>query len=105
MCEWIKIHQKTMSLGLGALMIVGAMGMLFWSTMNTPVISQEEKHAQASIARMQARTKGTSVTHSTTQTSTLEQYYKSRDQQLRYLMIVMIISGLGLLTYGFLKKS
>jgi len=103
MPEWIAKNQKTLSLSLGSLMLLIALGLFFWS--NESSVSKEERLAQASIARMEARMNTQSNTQADKKSASLETFYETRDKQMRYLLIAMIISGIGFLGFGFLKKS
>ena len=105
MYKFISKYQKFLSLGLGTLMLLGALGVLFWSNQNTTQISKEEQYARANLARMEAKVQSTSSSHIKKKSESLDDFYESRDKQLRYLMIVMVIGGVGLLGYGIFKKS
>jgi hypothetical protein len=102
MIEWMKKNQRPLSLGVGSLLMVVALAMFFWSYEQSE-LSHEEKMAQASIARMEARNTGVSQSQSQP-TVALEKYYESREKQIRYVLIIMVIGGFGLLVYGFLNK-
>jgi hypothetical protein len=39
------------------------------------------------------------------QSASLKSFHKSRDKQIQYLLIVMIVGGIGFIGFGFLKKS
>jgi hypothetical protein len=97
-------YQKVLSLGVGTIMLLGALGVLFWSNQSSTQMSKEEQYARANLARMEAKVKNKSV-NTKKSTKPLKQFYESRDKQLRYLMIAMLITGVGFLGYGVFKKS
>ncbi|MEA3521495.1 MAG: hypothetical protein U9R50_00830 [Campylobacterota bacterium] len=103
MFEWIIKHQRLFSLGMGSLLLIIALGLFFWT--NESALSKEERLAQANIARMQARTEGANHTQSVHASATLDTFYEGRDKQMQYLLIIMIIGGIGFLGFGFFKKS
>jgi hypothetical protein len=103
MLEWMKRHQRWLSLGIGSLFLIIALAMLFWSNGNS--VSREEQIAQANIERMEARMRGESPSSSGQSNKALEQFYESRQQQMQYLLIAMIISGIALMAYGIFNKK
>ena len=100
---WILKNQRILSLSFGSLMLLIALGLFFWS--NESSLSKEERLAKASIARMEARMNTQANTQAGKKSASLEIFYEARDKQMRYLLIVMIISGIGFLGFGFFKKS
>ena len=103
MFEFFIKYQKIISLGVGALMLFGAVGILFWNNQNLKQISKEERYARANIARMQAKVEG--IANKKSKAGSLDKFYESRNKQLHYLMIVMLVSGICFLGYGVFKKT
>ena len=107
MTEWIKRYQKALSLGMGALLIVMAAAMLFW--MNTGEgVSDEERIAAANVARMEARMasqRGGGYQAPQSQVDFMQSHQEKQKAQLRYMVIAMLIGGVGFLGYGVLKKN
>jgi len=105
MLEWVIQHQKKLSLIMGTLMLLGALGALFWK--NEEGTSDELSRAAANVARMEARMQGNSAATTQKQNAhpAVEAFYESREKQLRYLLIIVVIGGVGFLIYGFLKKE
>ncbi|MEA3373488.1 MAG: hypothetical protein U9Q62_07345 [Campylobacterota bacterium] len=107
MGEWIKEHQKKLSLSLGVLLIIGAVASLFWSNLDSGV-TDEERMAAASVARMEARMSGQS---SGAQQQAPEKpmfssdYRETQKEQLRYAVVIALIFGIGFVGYGLLKKE
>ena len=106
MLAWIKEYQKVLSLGMGALLIVVAATMLFW--MNTGEgVSEEERIAAANVARMEARMaaqrNGGQAPRS--QVDFMQSRQEKQKEQLRYMVIAMLIGGIGFLGFGLLKKN
>ncbi len=107
MGEWIKTHQKYLSLGLGALLLVVGVAMLFWSYGDSGV-SKEERMAAERVARMEARVQAqmTGTKAPPPEKSVFgEEYKEKQQQQLRYVVIAMLIGGVGFMGYGFLRKE
>ena len=92
---------------MGALLILVATAMLFW--MNTgDGVSGEERFAAANVARMEVRMASQGSTSRQTagsRTDFMQSRKEKQKTQLRYMMIAMLIGGVGFLGYGFLKKS
>jgi len=102
---WIKIHQKQLSLAAGVLMLLLASAMLFWDNRGDTVT--EESLAAANVARMEARMQAqSSGAKASPETSIFSGNYREKQQQqLRYAVIALMITGVGFLLYGFLKKE
>lgn len=107
MAEWIKKHQKFLSLGVGGLLLVVGTAMLFWSYGESGV-SKEERLAAERVARMEARVQAQiSGTKAPPPEKSVfgEEYKEKQQQQLRYIVIAMLIGGVGFVGYGLLKKE
>lgn len=63
MQEWIHKHKRGLSIGLGIVLILIALGMVFWDNTGTPVVSEEEAYAQK-VEAMEARMSGGTVSPS-----------------------------------------
>ncbi len=105
MLEWIKKHQKKLSLVVGTLMLLGALGALFWNNDEGGV--NEVSLAAANVARMEAKMRSGATAAAQKQSGhpAVEAFYESRQAQVRYLLIMILIGGVGFLIYGFLKKE
>lgn len=106
MKAWLIKHQKGLSLGIGALLVVVSIAMLFWTNMGNAV-SDEERLAAASVARMEARMAGKSTASQSNpqKMDFMGTYVEEQKMQLRYMLIAMLVGGVCFLGYGFLKKS
>jgi len=105
MKEWMYKHKRRLSIGLGILFILIALGMLFWDNTGTPVVSEEEAYAKK-VEAMEARMSGGAVVPSGPQESPIMKAYKEKQaQHLRYTLIFIIVAGVGFLLYGLITKK
>ena len=93
----------------GLLLIILAAGILFWDNTQNFVIT-EEMRAQANVERMEARTRSQIQSKANrkpvpTHAQILESYRKHHEEQVRWLVIVLGVSGLLFLSYGVIKKE
>lgn len=91
---------------LGALLLVVGFVSFFWATPKMGI--NENEIAAANIARLEARLAGSSTPAGTQKPDTskiLEKFKETREDQLRYLMILMMIAGVAFLLYSFFKKE
>jgi len=87
------------------MLVVGFVA-FFWATPKEGVSAN--KVAAANVARMEARVSGLSTTTNSSKQNESrfsEKFKETRENQLKYLMIIMMIMGVGFLGYSFLKKS
>ena len=78
----------------------------FWTTPK-PALTQNEIAAQ-NVARMEARVHGGNSAGQQPKSSSskvMSQLKETQKKQLRYMVIIMMISGVGFLGYSFLPKS
>lgn len=78
----------------------------FWAAQKEGV--NDNAIAAKNVARMEAKVSGGSSAHSPGKPDTskiLEKFKETRESQLKYLMIIMMIGGIGFLAYSFLKKE
>ena len=78
----------------------------FWATPKEGMSANEL--AAANVARMEAKTSGatsSSTSPKQNEPKFLEKFKETRENQLKYLMIIMMILGVGFLGYSFLKKE
>lgn len=103
--EWVIKRQKFLSLGIGALLMVWALGMLFWE--NSTTVSEDEAYAQR-VAAMEARmgpSSASSVSPQSSESPIMKAYREKQAEHIRYTLIVMMVAGAGFLLYGLLKKK
>ena len=107
MNEFIKQHQKKLSMGLGILLLVVSVAMLFWDNKNG--VSEEEAKTAANVARMearaQARMSGQPLSKEEKKPYFMQKYKEKQEKQLRYALILMIITGVGFVGYGYFRKE
>ncbi len=103
MIAWIKQHQKALTLSAGIVLLVSALAMFFWSNDNDGM-TQKEALAQANLERMEARAQGKSA-QTASRNKAMQQFYESRQKQMRYLLIFMVVSGTVMVGYSLLKKE
>ena len=101
--EWIRHHQKKLSLGIGGLLLVVAVGMMFWDNTGS---SEDEAYAQK-VAAMEARMGPgvVEVAPAVGESAIMKGYREKQEQNLRFTLILLIAGGIGFLVYGFVKKE
>jgi hypothetical protein len=105
MQEWIRLHQKKLSLGLGTLLLLLGSALLFWDNRGDAV-SDEERFAAANVARMEARTQSQQGSRAAPDKAIFGSSYRDqREEQLRYAVITLMLLGTVFMLYGFLKKE
>ncbi len=104
--EFLLKHKTIIIRSIGAIMLVIGFIAFFWATPKEGVSANEL--AAANVARMEAQTSGSSsgdVSAKKEEAKFLEKFKETRENQLKYLMIIMMIAGVGFLGYSFLKKD
>jgi len=100
-------NQTIIFRSLGSLMFVIAFAAFFWTTPKQG-LSENEK-ASRNIARMEARMAGGSSSTSQAQkpkhAPIMKSYKDTQAKQMRYLLILSMILGVGFLGYSFVKKE
>lgn len=107
MGAWVKQNRKALSLGLGALLLVVGVAMLFWSYGDSGM-TEEERRAAANVARMEARIQAQlgGVPDKAPDKPLFGEELKEKQQmQLRIVVIAMLVFGAGFMAYGLLKKE
>ena len=87
-------------------MLIIGFAAFFWVTPKEGASANEI--AAANVARMEANVAGTSSASATTKQDEpkfLEKFKQTRENQLKYLMIIMMVLGVAFLLYSFLKKE
>lgn len=94
-------------MGLGILLLVVSVAMLFWD--NSGSATAEEERAAANVARMEARAKarmnGQPLPKEEPKPIFHERLKKRQEEQLRYALILMVIFGVGFVGYGYFRKE
>ncbi len=93
---------------LGTLLLVGGFIAMFWKTPDKGV-SEEDRAAQR-VARMEASVlkKGASNINQKEEKPKsifMEKMKETQEKQIKYLLILTIIFGIGFLGYSFIKKD
>lgn len=91
---------------VGVLMLVIGFVIFFWKTPKAGV--SENEIAAANVARLEARASGSSSASSPAKPDTskiLEKFKETRESQVKYFMILVMIAGAGFVLYSFLKKE
>ncbi len=92
---------------LGILLFVLAFVMLFWTTPKEGL--SENEQAARNIARMEASLSGSSSVSSQVKKNSpspiMKAYKQTQAKQMRYLLILLMIVGVGFLGYSFIKKK
>jgi type II secretory pathway component PulM len=105
MKEWIKENQIMFSRGLGAFLLVTALAAFFWANNSNSAATIEEQRAAERVARMEARVSGNAAEAKALKATPIEIYSDRSKEQLKYLIILMMIIGALSLGYSFLKKE
>lgn len=106
--EFFLKHQTVIFRSAGAFLLVLGLVLFFWAAPQK-VMTENEK-AAANLARMEAAVSGGSSSKSTTQPSSnhsqiSQAMIETQKKQIRMLMIMVMIFGVGFLGYSFLKKE
>ena len=106
--EFFFKHQKIILRSVGVFLLVLGLTLFFWAAPKK-VISQNEQ-AAANLARMEASVSGggsskSTVTQSSHHETISASMIETQKKQLRMLMIMVMVFGVGFLGYSFLKKE
>lgn len=102
MKEWIVKYQRVLSLMVGVLLILIALGMMFWD--NSSAVGEVTQKQQSE--NTQARVIGSSSASSMPSESPIMKAYKEKQaEHLRYTLIFVILGGVGFLVYGMINKK
>jgi len=103
----IFIKNKTMIFRIGgSLMLIIAFVTYFWTTPKEGLTQNEI--AAKNVARMEARAAGGSSTKRAPKSSSsaiMKAYKDTQATQLRYVLIIIMLLGIGSLGYSFIKKE
>lgn len=91
---------------LGAVMLIVGLAIYFWVTPKEGVSANDK--AAARIARMEATTQGNNLssTAKKQETSKFADVLKEKQkEQLEYMLILVMLGGLGFLVYSFIQKK
>lgn len=102
--EWIIQHQKKVSLLMGGVLMLLALGIMYWDNSGMEAVSEEEVYAQK-VAAMEARMSGGAVSSPQNESPIMKAYKEKQAEHLRYSLIVMLIGGAGFMVYGLVKKK
>ena len=108
MNEWIKVNQIKFSRFVGAFLLLVGLGAFFWVNNSGSGVSVAEQRAAKRVARMEARVSGSSsatVSQEKVKTNYSEVYSDRSKEQIKFMLIVMMLLGLGSLGYSFVKKE
>ncbi len=100
-------YQTIIFRSLGSLLFIIAFVVFFWTTPKEG-LSENEKAAR-SIARVEARVATSSSSASRAKKPShlpiMQSYKDTQAKQMRYLLILSMILGVGFLGYSFVKKK
>lgn len=88
---------------LGIVMLVASLAAYFWTTPKEGLSANEK--AAANIARMEARASGASSGAVSNENKFLEELKNKQAEQAEYLVIIIMILGVGFLGYSFMPKK
>ncbi len=101
--EWYLSHKKLAYKLMGANFLLMALVLLFWSAPKEGM--SENERAAANVARMEARIQGQGSTSQENKVNLLNRHMDKQQAQLRIVLVIMVIVGVGFLAYGVLKKE
>lgn len=105
--EFYKKNQTIIFRFVGGLMFIIAFVIFFWTTPKEG-LSENEKAAR-NVARMEASMAGGSSKASKASTPSkspiMKAYKDTQAKQMRYLLILSMILGVGFLGYSFVKRE
>jgi uncharacterized protein YjeT (DUF2065 family) len=94
---------------LGTILLVGGLIVMFWETPKKG-ISEDEKAAQR-VARMEAAAMGKNMPNNINKEDEkpksifMSKMKETQEKQLRYMLILSIVFGIGFLGYSFIKND
>ena len=104
--EFFVKHQIIIMRSLGAFMLVVGLAVYFWAA-PTPTLSENER-AAAHLARIEKAVSGGSSVKQAKKANAHQKITQAmretRKKQVRMLMLMTIIFGVGFLGYSFIKK-
>jgi len=105
--EFFIKHQTIILRTVGSVLLVLSFVMYFWSSPKKGL--SENEIAAANVARMEARVASQmgGATHKKKPDASqiAEKFKNTREDQLRYALIIMMILGVGSLGYSFVRKN
>lgn len=104
--EFFLKHKTVILRTIGILMLVIGFVIFFWKTPQKGV--SENEIAAANIARLEAQVSQSSTPSSPAKPDTskiLERFKETREDQVRYFMVLLMIAGVGFVLYSFLKRE
>lgn len=104
--EFFLLHKQIILRSLGAIMLLLGFVAYFWVTPKEGVSANAV--AAANVARMEAKVSGARSTQSSAEPSSskfVDKFQETRDKQLKYLTIIVMLFGIGFLLYSFMKKE
>ncbi len=108
MKEWFRANQIMVSRFTGIFLLVVGLGAFFWVNNSGSTISLSEQRAAERVARMEARVSGassSSVSQQRAKTNYTAAYSDRSKEQMKFMLIIMMILGVGSLGYSFMKKE
>jgi len=104
--EYFNEHKIIIFRTLGSLMLVISLAAFFWTAPKKGF--SENEIAAANVARMEARMagqNGIAQKEKPKKSPFLKKYKDMQEKQMRYALIVLMITGGMFLLYSFLKKD
>ncbi len=108
MKEWFYVNQIMVSRFTGALLLVVGLGAFFWANSNESGVSVAEQRAAERVARMEARVSGASsagVSEQESKANYRDVYSEHSKEQMKLMLIMIMLLGVGSLGYSFIKKK
>ena len=104
MKAWVLKYQQQLSMGVGALLLVAGVAMLFWD-MRGEGVSAEERAAAERVARYEARMAAQTGAASEPDAPLFSnKFQEHREKQLRYAVLLFIGGGVAFLGFGIYRR-
>ncbi len=106
--EFFLKHQTVIFRTLGAVLLVIGVVLYFWAAPQK--VMTENERAAANLARMEAAVSGKSSSKASVQKQSnssqiAQAMMETQKKQVRMLMLMVMVFGVGFLGYSFLKKE
>ena len=103
MKEWIVQYQRRLSLIAGALLILIALGMMFWD--NSPAVGEVTQKQKRQSPNVRVMGDSSSAASPSAESPIMKAYREKQEEHLRYTLVFVVLGGIGFLVYGMINKK
>jgi NADH:ubiquinone oxidoreductase subunit 5 (subunit L)/multisubunit Na+/H+ antiporter MnhA subunit len=104
MKAWILKYQKQLSMGIGMLLLLAGIAMLFWD-MRGSSLSEEERMAAERVSRYEARMASETASKQQPDKPLFShKIQEHQEKQLRYAVILLIFGGVSFIGYSLYRR-